>query len=1144
MSNFVHLHNHSDYSLLDGAFKIQSIVDAAADFDMPAVALTDHGNMFGAIQFYKSAKKKGIIPLIGMEAYVAPRTRFEKSSTPGRREKQSYHLLLIAKDKTGYANLMKLSSLAYLEGFYYKPRIDKELLREYSEGLICSSGCLSGEVGFNLVNGDIDAALAVAEEYKSIFNGNFYLEVQNHGMPEDEIILREVPRIAKKLDIPLIASNDCHYLKREHAEAHDVLLCLQTGKTLADTDRLKYSSDNFYFKDPDEMAALFKELPEAITNTIELAERCNLDLETDTFHMPNFPLPENESTPESYLENLVWKGVEERYETVDETIKKRVRHEIDTINKMGFPGYFLIVNDFINFAKKSGIPVGPGRGSAAGSVVSYALGITDIDPLQYGLIFERFLNPDRISMPDIDIDFCYERRGEVISYIKERFGKDSVTQIITFGTMKARAAIRDVGRVLNIPYSEVDAIAKLVPAGPGVTLEGAMEKVPELAESVKKDETHRKLMEYSKLLEGMSRHASIHAAGVVITPGNLLDFVPLYKSAADEITTQYDMKMLDSIGLLKMDFLGLRTLTVLKKTLDMLKEKDIELVLEDIPLDDKDVYDLFTKGKTIGVFQFESPGMRDTLKRLKPTKLEDLIAVNALYRPGPMENITEFIQRKHGKKKIEYLHPDLEPILKETYGIIVYQEQVMRIANELAGMSLAQADTMRSAMGKKKQELMDEQKEHFLENASKNNLDNKLAVDLWALLEKFAQYGFNKSHSAAYALIAYRTAYLKSKYPAEFMAATMTSEMTDTDRLNILIKECRNMELDVIPPDISISNTYYTADENRICYGLAAIKNVGVKASKSIVEAVEKEGPFKTIFDLVKHVDLRLVNKKVLESLVSSGALDSLEGKRSSKFESIGRILEFAQRYQSEVSRGQTSLFSGASTGIVADSNPKLLDVDEWSDSERADKELSSFGFYLNEHPLQKYDLELRSFSNYSVGDDAPKSISIIKTGGILTNVKIHFDKKNRQMAFCELEGIDGSVELIVFADTIDRYKDICKEDQMVLISGKLSNRDETDVKIIVNEFILLEDSLEMLTESVLLTIDLAVHSPDTIDQISAVASKNKGKCRFGFRILMDGKFVKNIMSGNLSVDPNKAFFSEAEEILGKDSVLLETSAL
>ncbi|MCH8304417.1 MAG: DNA polymerase III subunit alpha [Candidatus Marinimicrobia bacterium] len=1144
MSNFVHLHNHSDYSLLDGACKIQSLVDAAADFDMPAVALTDHGNMFGAIQFYESAKKKGIKPLVGMEAYIAPRTRFEKSSTPGRREKHSYHLLLIAKDKTGYANLMKLSSLAYLEGFYYKPRIDKEILRQYSEGLICCSGCLTGELAFNLLKGDIDAAIAVAEEFKSIFNGNYYLEVQNHGMPEDEIILREVPKIAKNLDIPLIASNDCHYLKREHAEAHDVLLCLQTGKTLTDTDRLKYSSDNFYFKDPDEMAALFKELPEAISNTSELAERCDLNLEMETFHMPNFPLPENESTPESYLENLVWKGVEKRYEIVDETIKKRVRHEIDTINKMGFPGYFLIVNDFINYAKENGIPVGPGRGSAAGSVVSYALGITDIDPLQYGLIFERFLNPDRISMPDIDIDFCYERRGEVISYIKERFGKDSVTQIITFGTMKARAAIRDVGRVLNMPYSVVDAIAKLVPAGPGVTLKDAMEKVPELAEIANKDETHRKLMEYSKLLEGMSRHASTHAAGVVITPGNLSDFVPLYKSAADEITTQYDMKMLDSIGLLKMDFLGLRTLTVLKKTLEMLEEKGIEVDLENIPLDDEDVYDLFTKGKTIGIFQFESPGMRDTLKRLKPTKLEDLIAVNALYRPGPMDNITEFIQRKHGKKKIEYLHPDLEPILKETYGIIVYQEQVMRIANELAGMSLAQADTMRSAMGKKKQKLMDEQKKYFLENADKNNLDKKLSNDLWALLEKFAQYGFNKSHSAAYALIAYRTGYLKTKYPAEFMAATMTSEMTDTDRLKILIKDCKSSEMDIIPPDISISKTYFTADENRICYGLAAIKNVGVKASKSIVEAVEKEGPFNTIFDLVKAVDLRLVNKKVLESLVCSGALDSLEGKRSSKFESIGRILEFAQRHQSEVSRGQTSLFSGASSGIVADSNPKLHDVDEWGDSERIKNELSAFGFHLIEHPLEKFEIELRSFTNYTIGDDAPKSATLLKTAGILSEIKVHFDKKNRQMAFCEIEGIDGSGELLVFADTYERYKEICVKDKMVLVSGKLSNRDESDVKIIANEFIPLDDSLEMLTESVLLTIDLAVHSPETIDRISAIANQNRGKCQFGFKILMDGKFVKNIMSGNLSVDPNRAFFLEVQEILGKHSVVLKTSAL
>jgi len=1141
MSSFVHLHNHSDYSLLDGACKIHSLVDAAAEYDMPAVALTDHGNMFGAIEFYRYAKSKGVKPLVGMEAYIAPRTRHEKSSTPGKREKTSYHLLLIAENKTGYNNLMKLASLAYLEGFYYKPRIDKEILKEYSEGLICSSGCLNGELNYQLLKGDIDAALAVAEEYKSIFNGNYYLEVQNHGVPEDEIILTEVPKIAEKLDIPLIGTNDCHYLKKDHAEAHDVLLCLQTGKTLEDTDRLKYSSDNFYFKDPDEMSSLFENQPEAISNTLTLAERCDIDLDTKTFYMPNFPLPQGETTPENYLENLVWNGVKERYKEVDSEIKKRVEHEVKTINSMGFAGYFLIVNDFIRYAKEKGIPVGPGRGSAAGSVVSYALGITDVDPLKYGLIFERFLNPDRISMPDIDIDFCYERRGEVISYIKEKFGHNSVTQIITFGTMKARAAIRDVGRVLNMPYSEVNSIAKLVPSGPNVSLEDAMEKVPKLVEMEKKDDTHRKLFEYSKLLEGMSRHASTHAAGVVITPGDLSNFVPLYKSAADEITTQYDMKMLDSIGLLKMDFLGLRTLTVLQKTLDMLEAKGVHLELEKIDMNIPEIYDLFTSGKTIGIFQFESSGMQDVLRKLKPTQLEDLIAVNALYRPGPMENIKEFIKRKHGEKKIEYLHPDLEPILKETYGIIVYQEQVMRIANELAGMTLAQADIMRSAMGKKKKKLMEEQKKHFLESSKKNNLDTELSNDLWALLEKFAQYGFNKSHSTAYALIAYRTGYLKAKHPAEFMAATMASEMTDTERLKVLKRECKSSGIEIVPPDISFSQTDFTAGENKIYYGLAAIKNVGVKAANSIVEAAAEHGPFKTVFELVKHVDLRLVNRKVLEALVCSGALDSLEGNRSSKFESVGRVLEFAQRYQSQVSRGQTNIFDGGASDTAQDDLPKLIDAEEWSDIERTRNEFNAFGYHLIKHPLEKYALELKSFANYTPGDEISNGINTIRTGGILTEVKVHFDKKNKQMAFCTLEGIEGTTELIVFTDVYEQFKDlISKEESYVLVSGKLSTRDESEVKIIPNEFVSLDSAMETLTESVIIDVNLSTHSPEAIERIRELADNYKGKVRISFSVRMDDKKLGNLLSSNVTVKPDKNFFNGVNDILGCDSILLK----
>ncbi|MFQ6615719.1 MAG: DNA polymerase III subunit alpha [Fidelibacterota bacterium] len=1144
-SEFVHLHNHSDFSLLDGAQSVSTLLDTIGDLQMDAVAITEHGNLFSAIKFYKHGKEAGINPIIGCEAYVAHGSRFDK--TP-RREGGwgNHHLVLLAQDFKGYQNLVKLVTAGYLEGFYYRPRMDKELLRQFNEGLICLSGCLKGQVQEHAVRGDYQRAKQAALELAEIFSGRFYLELQNHDIPEEETSRQVVAKLGKELDLPLVATNDCHYAREEHWEAHDILFCLGTGKDRDDPKRQRYATPEFYLKSQDQMRKLFTDYPGALENTRLIAESCHLEIPLGANLLPTFPIPSDVSpaTPDEYLEACCREGLKALYDSVTPDLEKRLTYELNVIRKMGYAGYFLIVMDFVRHAREKGIPVGPGRGSVAGSLVAYTLGITTIDPIRHQLLFERFLNPERISMPDIDIDFCYEQRGEVIDYIKERYGHNSVTQIITFGKLKARQVVRDVGRVLGLSYGQVDRIAKMIPLGPGVTLDGALKVSPELQNLVNKDKTIRELVEFSKVLEGMNRHASTHAAGVVIAPGELTDYIPLYKSPQGDITSQYDMKGLEDLGLLKMDFLGLRNLTVIDQTEDLLKERGVEIDMDTIPLDDPEVYRTFSRGNTIGVFQFESSGMREYLKKLKPTGIEDLIAMNALYRPGPMEHIDDFIRRKRGRKKIDYIHPDLEPILNETYGIIVYQEQVMQIAHVIAGFSLAQADIMRRAMGKKQRRLMKAQETAFVQGAAKNGIPQRVAREIFQLIEKFAQYGFNKSHSTAYAYIAYQTAYLKTHYPAEFMAANLTSEMTNTARVVTLINECHKLNLTVNPPDVNESDINFKAlDEHTISFGLNAIKNVGVKALLNVISAREEHGPFKDLFDFCKYLDLRLVNKKVIESLISAGAMDSLEGNRAQQYAAVESALRYAQQVQAEAHDDQFSLFArkGRSESIVH-AGPSLRDLDDWSESEKLKREKEVMGFYLTGHPLLKYARELENFSNYDFsGDTDEMQLKEIRVGGVIHDLKHHFDKKNQQMAFFSLDCLGGKMEVLVFHDTFLTYKKLLKEESLVFVKGRPTTRLDDDTPKIIGETLQsLDDIRHEAIRKVNILMEVDKMKVEDVDSLLKLARKHAGTSPLYFHVHDAEGNDRKILSRKVTVSPDKTLLSKLRGIYGEQNVWID----
>ena len=1140
-SEFVHLHNHSDYSLLDGAQTVQTLVNTIDDLGMDSVALTEHGNMFSVIPHYKAAKKAGIKPIIGCETYVAVGSRFEKKPRADGGWGNN-HLVLLAQNYKGYQNLMKLVTFGYLDGFYYRPRVDIDLLKEHNEGIICLSGCLKGEVTEKMLKDDWESAKEAALRFAEIFENRFYLEVQNHGIPDEAQNIQNMKKLAGELNLPLVCTNDAHYAKHEHWEAHDVHICLGTGKDRDDPNRLRYATPEFYFKTQDQMYEMFKDVPNAIENTRKIADSIDIELPMGDYHLPNFPIPEDVSDkdPDTYLQKLCETGVQNQYGDIKPELRSRLDHELKVIKKMGFAGYFLITADFVKYAKDNDIPVGPGRGSAAGSLVSYSLGITTIDPMRHNLLFERFLNPDRISMPDIDIDFCIERRGEVIDYIKDQYGEKSVTQIITFGKMKARQVIRDVGRVLGYSFGEIDRLAKLIPTTLNITLEDALKQSPDLREAG--EGQYKDVIEYSKVLEGMNRHASTHAAGVVIAPGDLTDFVPLYRSPQGDVTSQYDMKGLETLGLLKLDFLGLRNLTVIDNALKLLKERGENIDIEKIPMDDAKVYKIFAKGLTIGVFQFESSGMREFLKKLKPTVIEDLIAMNALYRPGPMENIDDFISRKHGKKKIEYAHPVMEAILEETYGIIVYQEQVMQIAHEVAGFTLAEADIMRRAVGKKIKKLMDELKVKFIDGAlEKHNISKKKGKEIYELIEKFAEYGFNKSHSTAYAYVAYQTAWLKTHYPAEFMSANLTSEMSNIDRVVILINECRKLKIEVDPPDVNISSTnFHPVNHKTISFGLNAIKNVGTKALDQIVESRDKHGKFDSLFDFTANVSLKSVNRKVLESLNMAGALDGLEGNRAQKYAVIETALKYGQTIQENKARNQVDLF-GASSANGQDTSmvPSLPQAEEWSEAQLLEKEKEVLGMYLSGHPLLKYAEDLEEFSNFDFTDNIEqRNGSKVRVGGSICDVKMHFDRKNNQMAFFKLDCLGGQAEILAFSDTFAKYKDLIKNDSVVFISGKPT--DETDfseLKMIADDIVNVEKAREIYSKNVNIRIEPDQMSPTDVDALLNMAKEHVGGCGLMFHMASERGKQQRIYAHNVKVSAHSSFLKKLRDTYGKQNV-------
>ena len=1139
-SEFVHLHNHSDYSLLDGAQTVQTLVNTIDDLGMDSVALTEHGNMFSVIPYYKSAKKAGVKPIIGCEVYVAVGSRFDKKTT-AEGGWGNNHLVLLAQNYTGYQNLMKLVTYGYLEGFYYRPRIDIDLIKKHSEGLICLSGCLKGEIPEKMIKGDWDGAKKAALRFSEIFDDRFYLEVQNHGIPDEIQNIENIKKLSHELNLPMVCTNDAHYAKHEHWEAHDVHICLGTGKDRDDPKRLRYATPEFYFKTQDQMFDMFKDVPGAIENTRKIADSIEFEIPMGDYHLPNFPIPKDAENlnADEYLKSLCVEGVQNRFGDYTPELESRLNHELGVIQKMGFAGYFLITADFVKYAKDNYIPVGPGRGSAAGSLVSYSLGITTVDPMRHNLLFERFLNPDRISMPDIDIDFCIERRGEVIDYIKNQYGENSVTQIITFGKMKARQVVRDVGRVLGYSFGETDRLAKMIPTTLNITLEEALEQSPELLAASKGE--FKELLDYSKVLEGMNRHASIHAAGVVIAPGELTDYVPLYRSSQGDVTSQYDMKGLEDLGLLKLDFLGLRNLTVIDNALKLIKEGGNDIDIENIPFDDQSVYKLFTKGLTIGIFQFESSGMREFLKKLKPTVIEDLIAMNALYRPGPMNNIDDFIKRKHGKKEIQYLHPSMENILQETYGIIVYQEQVMQIANEIAGFSLAEADIMRRAMGKKIKKLMDELKVKFIDGAQKkNNIDPEIARQIYELIEKFAEYGFNKSHSTAYAYVAYQTAWLKTHYPAEFMSANLTSEMSNIDRVVILINECRKMKIDVNPPDVNVSSIEFKpVNDKTISFGLNAIKNVGTKALEQIIESRKDKKKYKSIFDFTANVALKTVNKKVLESLIMSGAMDSLDGNRAQKFNEIEVALKYGQSEQDAKSKNQVDLFGG-SEGSTSNQSmvPTLSNLEEWPESKMLENEKEVLGMYISGHPLLKYADDLEEHSNFDFTEKLnPRSQDKVRIGGAITDLKLHFDKKNNQMAFFKLDCLGGQAEILAFSSVFSKYKDLVKNDNVVFVKGKQTDEtDFSDLKLIAEEIVTVEKAKEIYSKNINIKIDLNNANLDIV-KISKLAKEHKGKCGLMFHTTGQNGRMQRILAHNIKVSSGKSFLNEVRDICGKKNV-------
>jgi len=1158
-SKFVNLHVHSEFSLLDGACRIKDLVAKAKKYKMPALAITDHGVMYGAIQFYKEAMKQGIKPIIGCEMYVAPGTRFNRTS---KRKETPYHLILLVKNNEGYKNLIKLVTLSYLEGFYYKPRIDKEILRKYSQGLIASSACLKGEIPQNILQNNLKKAKETALEYLEIFGeDNFYLELQKNNIPEQKIVNEKLIALSKELSIPLVATNDIHYVNKEDARAHEILLCIQTATNLSDEKRLKFSTDEFYFNSPEEMEEKFRDTPEAIENTIKIAEKCNLEINFRQAHLPNFKVPP-EHNISSYLREICFSGLKKRFSEITRELEERLDYELSVIKKMGFEPYFLIVWDFVTHAKRKGIMVGPGRGSAAGSLVAYCLNITNINPMTYGLLFERFLNPERISMPDFDIDFCYERRNEVIEYVTEKYGKDKVAQIITFGTMAARAAVRDVGRALGIPYARVDMIAKMIPWEPNITIEKALKMEKRISEEMDNDEEVKDLIKNAISLEGLSRHASTHAAGIVLSEKPLTDYVPLQKTADGEICTQYAMAELEELGLLKMDFLGLRTLTVISNALKIIKHtQGKEIDIDNIPINDKAVYKMLSEGRTIGVFQLESEGMRDLVKRLKPENMDDITALLALYRPGPLGSgmIEDFISGKRGEVKIKYPHPRLEPILKETYGVIVYQEQVMKVASELAGFSLGQADILRKAMGKKQKNVMEKQRELFIKGAQKNKIKKNIAAEVFDLIAYFAGYGFNKSHSVSYAYISYQTAYLKKNYPVEYMASLLTSIMGNSDKISLYIRECQNMGIQILPPEINQSLVNFTVVGNKsIRFGMAAVKNVGEKAIGSIIEERKKNNKYKSLFDFCQRVDLRVVNKRVTESLIRCGSFDSLGGKRSQLLAVLDEVIKRGQEYQKDKKNGQTSIFdlfeNTQKDKINHVHQYTLPNLEEFSENELLAMEKEMMGLYISQHPLKNHQKKIEDIISVSSNEavNLPDG-SLVILAGVINRVRKKSTKNGNLMAFISLEDLEGSIEAIIFPKVYEKNKEKIKKDELVVIEGSLDVGEEK-VKLIAKKLSLLKEYKKSKINSIKykkikngdeikrlhIEIKYKKNQSNILLRLKEIFIKYPGRSKIMLHFKKNEKSVTHLIDDKFSVNLNHEIIKEIENIIGLDRVWID----
>jgi DNA polymerase-3 subunit alpha len=1152
---FVHLHLHTDYSLLDGAIKIGPLAKRLAELKMAAVAITDHGNLYGSLSFYHKMKDQGIKPIIGIETYLARGSRHDRGEAklnPG--EKATNHLVLLAKNLTGYHNLVKLSSFAYTEGVWRgKPRIDKELLAEHSEGLIGLSACISGVPPYLLLRDKFEDAAKEALEFQEILGrGNYYLEIQEHGLDAQRRIRKPMVELSKKTGIPLVATNDSHYLMPDDVKAHDILLCIGTGKTINDANRLTYGAPTFYVRSAEEMWQVFGEEPDLLHRTVEIADKCDLAFPKTIDQVPAYPVPDGH-TVESYFEKVAWDGFEERFKEIWQPLqesgslknpiakyKDRLALEIETIKRMGFPGYFLIVWDFINYAKKKGIPVGPGRGSAAGSLVAYCMKITDIDPIQYDLLFERFLNPERVTMPDIDVDFCVRGRADVINYVSDLYGRQNVAQIITFGTMASKAVIKDVGRAMEMPYSEVEKVAKMIPPpvrGRNVSIEAAIEQNPDLKKAIQTDEKVAELIETARKLEGCARHTSVHAAGVVISPKPIHELIPVCKGQNDELTTQFVMSDLEKTGMLKMDFLALTTLTIIEDCLRTIeKESGERLNLAGIALEDERALKLFADGHLNAVFQFESSGMVEICRKLKPRDLEDLSALNALYRPGPLDGgmVDDYIERRHGRRKVQYIVPQMKEILENTYGILVYQEQIMQLAQVLAGYSLGEADLMRRAMGKKKKEEMALHEQKFIRGAVERGIVEEKARRIFTLMAQFADYGFNRSHSYAYAYLAYQTAYLKAHYPTHFFAAVLSNEITNTDKLAKYISEMKAFGITLLPPDVNSSDEGFTPRKNAILFGLAAIKGLGASAVQMILKAREEGGEFKSIFNFAERVDSRAVNKRVMESLIKAGAFDATSSNRAAMLAALDRAIEHGAKVQRDRLSGQTDLFAslmGTSNAVL--DQPPLPEISPWTRKESLAYEKEALGFYASGHPLEDYADSIRAMAKADSSNLTElETGETVSMGGIILDLATKTTKKGDRFALFRLEDQFGAVKIVCWPEQYNRHKSLLQNDEAVVVRGRLESNDESGASIIAQEIALLENAKAKAAKALVIRMNEVSASPQNLKQLSSLLSSNTGTTQVYLEVMTSNGWAVRLQPNQFfRVVPSPGFIEEVEKV-------------